>query len=277
MLMRSGKFNRRFSFLDNLLTATALSLSVGVTISGLASYAGPQSLLDPYASIQPPTAAKVQPKALFSKKLAKKQNVNQEQAVSNNVQSDTVANEAVNKPSKVKVKAPKIAKDIPIDQGQAVPNNKISADKPGFLDGVKEIQHGSLICIKCTGSGIVSGSKIAGAKVSAGTRSMCDGVSSLSHKVIPTKAIAKAAPAAEHKQSQVAQNKKSLYPALPGKPLDQIAEDRKLEGKDKPLGDGQVKESRVAHTFNKLNFLSKHKKAQPAQMTASNPNAGLSQ
>jgi hypothetical protein len=270
--MRSIKFNEHCILAGNTVNGVIFVLTI-IAVFCLPSFAGPQSLLDPYANIQAPDA-KVQSKTIFAKKTAKKQNSNVEQNADN--EDSNVSNQVAARPTKVKTS--KVAKTQAIDQG-GVASSSVS-NNSGFLSGVKEIQHGCVTSIRAVGNGIVNGSKSAGAKVAAGTRGVCGGVVSASHKAAPRAVAKRESAPLDEKQPEVAETNplpsKPIFRPLPGKPLDQVvAEKKAFKGKDKPLNEEQ--QSSVAHTFSsKLNFFSKHKKNQPARVATTNPN-GLAQ
>jgi hypothetical protein len=266
MAMRLARFNRPYSIINN--TAIGVMLVQLMTLGSPAAQAGPQSILDPYASIQP-ASEKAESRSFLKKKEAKKQAAKVPASI---VSSDAAGDYPIlpqKKASKIKI-AKRVAHQ-PIDNGVNTASSVSSpSSNPGFLAGVKEIQHGYITTFKAAGQGIVSGSKVAGSKVAESTKSMFGSISSASHKV--------AGAPRQNNQGQIADNSlptRISVKDLPGKPLDQAIEDKKRlkKAKDKPVTDEIAsKPSKLCRTFNKLNFLNKKKKVQAAPMTASNPN-----
>lgn len=150
-----------------LLVISLQALTVGQAL------AGSQSLLDPYAGIQPssqkakptkastkqPEATKVVPpnRSALSSYGAEEENV----PASKPVKQAKVQPEKVVRQNEPEIKpAKKVAQKAP----------KVSSSQPSFVSGIKEIQSGCATSFKAATSGIFNGTKAAGAKVADGTR-----------------------------------------------------------------------------------------------------------
>lgn len=157
----------------SILLLAALSIS-----SCEAVYAGPQSLLDPYASVQAPSN-----KAKATKPSAPKNESPKGPARSalSSLESDDSAKqeEQAEKPSKTKAEKKEKKEKKEKDSAPAVasqkPENSNGSEK-GVVSGIKDIHSSYVKTFKAAGSGLVNGTKAAGAKMADGTKKMRDGV-----------------------------------------------------------------------------------------------------
>jgi len=170
--------NKRFSGKFEIM-----AFPVGISMLALLSlctpiYAGSQSLLDPYANIQPPAS---QPDARpLGDRTSKKQPRSSDRLKS--------------------AKAPQNRAP-----GRLSSTTNSASANPGFLSGVKEIQHGYVTTFKAAGHGIINGSKSAGATLAAGGGKVKDGLSAAGHKIIPgPKALVAKTPDTSHPLKRVA-------------------------------------------------------------------------
>jgi hypothetical protein len=281
------KFNNKQSVIFNTAFGIGFSL-VSLALLFLPSYAGPQSLLDPYADIRPAKESKATGKKA-PKSQAKKAQPTFEQTASNEMnEANGVSPSSPAKTKKIKAKA------------NAAPKNQVSkSDNPGFVSGFKEIQHGFMTSFTAAFGGISNGTKAAGAKVADGTRNIGGGMAAASSKVVTvpknlvakipapkvpkikkdkTPKIGEVKPAPQNNQELPTLANKPVIPALPGKPLDQsIAQEKQR----KKLKDVDVTTGAVANGAQRKpgiitayvgKFMQKRKKAAPAaNLTANNP------
>ena len=124
--------------IESKIFIAALSISSALFLP-IASFAGSQSLLDPYANIQPNLTTDTKP--LGDRTTKKPPKHNKVKAAKTPEQNTVEQNPA---------------KQAPVATKTTVNNNL------GFLSGMKEIQHGCATSFKSAGQAIVSGGKAAG-------------------------------------------------------------------------------------------------------------------
>lgn len=285
-----------------LAIGVAYFLAAGY-LSGAAAIAGPQSLLDPYADIQPTSSPVVSNKSVAVKKVPKLKPTKGQQVANQGVTNELGSRTSSRNPNSSAQHLGKVAGNKAISQVSAPAGN--ATNNPTVLSGLKEIQHGYVTSFKAAGQGIVNSSKAAGAKIAAGTRTIAGGAKTLGGKFkdgigaagskiasVP-KALAMKAPQPKPKdnnQSQMAigaqmaaANRGQLaarqpMPILPGKPLAPVS--KTLPHARVAKAPGVKNQNIVARTFNKLNIFAKNKNAnQPRiNVAANNPNGnGISQ
>lgn len=289
----------------SILLLAALSIS-----SCGAVYAGPQSLLDPYASVQAPSN-----KAKATKPSAPKNESPKGPARSalSSLESEDSAKqeEQAEKPSKTKAekKEKKEKNSAPASASQK-PENSDGSEK-GVVSGIKDIQSSYVKTFKAAGSGLVNGTKAAGAKMADGTKKMRDGVAhgakssgqvfmkgarAIGHgfKLPGSKAkdgassagskVAVAPKKANHeaKAGTVSSGEETIGQAKNEAPAEKVLDDAKFPGKaleplsTKPLAKGNSAGPGVfGRTIGKLNVFGHGKKQTaipPARTAASDPN-----
>lgn len=256
----SQQFNTRPNFRIDTISV----LIAAVSWLQLPAYAGPQSLLDPYASIQAPQA-QTEAEPLGDRKSTK--------MPGSKSRPLSVRSSAASKSSQL-----------------ASTTNSASANSanPGILSGIREIQHGCVNSFKATVHAIANGSKSMGTKVAPAFDKAKDGMSAAGHKIVAApKALTAKMPFNRQKnQSQALATANSQAPSssfansssgkFPGKPLSPIVTKPTHTAKVKvnPAAKTKTagKTNLVSRTFNKFNVFSRHKNAQ-GNMTATNPNA----
>lgn len=256
------KVNNRQTILSQpkIKAKTISMLIAAIAWLQIPAHAGPQSLLDPYASIQPPQGQS---------------------------ESESLADGKTTKMPGAKSKPISVRPAGVKRSGQmASTTNSVSRNSsanPGFLSGIKEIQHGCVNSVKGTGHAIANSGKSVGAKIGPAVSKTRDGLGAAGHKIAAApKALAAKTPFIKQKNqpgtiasaSSRALPSKSFANAspdrFPGKPLAPIETrpTRAAKVKVNPAGKTNI----VSRTFNKLNVFARHKNAQ-GNMTANNPNA----
>jgi len=237
-------FNQNKLFSGKLrITVSIIGLTtLGCLSLGTPGFAGAQSMLDPYANIQPPSSQQGA-EALGNRTSTKKPHFLRQSATSPATKAISTANSA--------------------------------ADPPGFMDGIKEIGHGFGTSFKATGRGVVHSAKSIGSTIKGGFGAAGSKIASA------PKAIAAKTPGPKKKNpDKVAMaNASALVPqsspsgkksTLPGKPLGPLLETVPHSKLAKaPKSNKNV----VGRTFDKLNPFAKHKKA-PTDIAANNAKPG---
>jgi hypothetical protein len=159
-----------------ILLVAALAVS-----STQAVYAGPQSLLDPYANIQAPASKSKANKSAQPKPEAVSKGSTTRSALSGEESEEKAPVEKVEK--QVKAKPEKKEKALPVakeprEEKSTKKSTPVSSGDAGVVSGIKDIQSGYVKTFKAAGSGIVNGTKAAGAKVADSTKKVRDGVAS---------------------------------------------------------------------------------------------------
>ncbi len=220
-----------------------ISLSTtGVLLLHLPVYAGPQSLLDPYATIQPP-AGQTESTSLGDRTSAKKPGLAGKLKTARSSTKNTT--------------------------GQPGNTTNNAATNPGFLSGIKEIQHGCMTSFKATGHGIVNGSKSAGAKIASLA-------AKTPHAKKPKPGSPKTAAVGNTQATGInsAFTPNGTVSELPGKPLGPVVNTLPSPAKKaKPLAVGTGKKNIVARTFDKFNVFAKYKKAKKTNANIATANA----
>ncbi|PWT96477.1 MAG: hypothetical protein C5B53_09605, partial [Candidatus Melainabacteria bacterium] len=265
-----------------ILLAAALTVSSNVRV-----WAGPQSLLDPYASIQAPGAKTKATKTKATK--ASKANKSEEKpeekaeakksstrsALSSLESEEEKPVEKVDKPVKSEKKT-HVAKE----KGGDKPLTPSSSDG-GVVSGINDIKNSYVKTFKAAGSGIMSGTKAAGAKVAGGGKKVKDGfmngAKAIGHGFkMPggksknaggapdNKKVAAAPRKASHSEksqeldtsgggdasaSQAVGEKVLDDASFPGKPLEPLAAKPLVKGSSKSAGGPSM----IGRTFGKLN------------------------
>jgi hypothetical protein len=238
-------FNQNKFFSGKLrIAASIIGLStLGCLSSGIPGYAGAQSMLDPYANIQPPS---------------------QQQG------ADALGNRTSSKKPHFLKQGGTSPASRPISTANS------AAAPPGFIDGIKEIGHGFGTSFKATGRGFVHGAKSIGSTIKGGFGAAGSKIASA------PKAIAAKTPNPKKKnQPKVAMaNSSALVPQsspsgktqpLPGKPLGPLLET--IPHTKQAKAPAKSNKNVVGRTFDKLNPFAKHKKA-PTSIAANNQKPG---
>ena len=145
--------------------------------SNLRVCAGPQSLLDPYASIQAPSSKTKGSKSSSKSEAKKASNTHSELSSSEGEEEKPAQKEA--KPLKTKGKDKELSSSKPPGEGKALkPSHATGSSDTGVLSGIGDIKNSYVKTFKAAGSGIVNGTKAVGSKVAGGTKKMRDGVAS---------------------------------------------------------------------------------------------------
>ncbi len=265
------RFNEQHSLIVNTVFGIGLGLASLIVLC-LPSYAGPQSLLDPYADVSSTKESKPTSKKAVKQAVRQRASDSEELSVSGN---DTNRDQSSSDMSD-KTKA-----------GKGVKTKISKGDNPGFLSGVKEVQHGYVTSMKAAGGGIIDGSKAAGAKVAAGTKAIGGGIVAASQKVFsgPKALAANVTPAKKEKKKKTPQiadasaippsAPHTILPVLPGEPLDQVLAEQKERKRLKDVAvTGEAKKPGIiTSAVGKLHIFHKAKKKTPDNLTANNPNA----
>lgn len=242
----------------SISTASIFILLAGISSCPLPAQAGPQSMLDPYADIQP-TASQPEKKPARTKKSPTQKDSAQQQSASNDLGNRTSS------------KNPSSA-------------NK-QASNPGFLSGIKEVQHGTVTSFKAAGHGIVNGTKAAGSKIAGGAKGLggkfkngepgdklASTTDTKSDKVPKHKAKKKVRPQIATANPNIDPSVASM-PELPGKPLGSLEDTLPHSKRKNPVKQKNV----IARTFDKLNPFAKNKKQGAINISATDHQKGVNQ
>ena len=283
-----------------ILLVAALTVSSNVRV-----WAGPQSLLDPYSSVQAPGS-----KNKVSKTKASKANKSEDKAEEKAEAKKSSTRSALSS-SEGEEEKPLAKVDKPVQSEKkthvAKEKGKDKADKPlatgssdgGVVSGINDIKKSYVRTFKAAGSGIVNGTKAAGAKVADGGKKVKDGfmngAKAIGHGMkLPSGKSKNASDGANTKvasaphKSNHSQKSEAIESAsagsgnqdvgekvlddasYPGKPLEPLSAKPLAKASGKSAGPGVM-----GRTFGKFNVFGHAKKQQPslpAPRAASDPN-----
>jgi hypothetical protein len=290
---------------------SCILLVAALTVSGNARvWAGPQSLLDPYASIQAPGAKNKASKSKANKASKAEEKPEEKAEVK---KSSTTRSALSSMEGEEERPVEKAVKPVKTEKKTHVAKERVEekSDKPlatnssdgGVVSGISDIKKSYVKTFKAAGSGIVNGTRAAGAKVAGGGKKVKDGfmngAKAIGHGFkMPGSGKGKGTDSGENKKVAAAPHKPahrekspeldtSPPPEAERRPAPQVEEkvldDASFPGKaleplaTKPVVKGAKSDSgenRLSRTMGKFKVFGRAKKQQanlPTARAASNP------